>query len=1412
MKGRGAEGGCGTENMPCTVSTVPVKSPGTRPGNSDNSTALEIDYYSQAIKALSERSPFDVAEETSTSTVPTLPSRWTNFLNRHSESRRRHKKSYSGADKKSSRACEKSRGSNIWVETEDYFRDLKLPDIDNLLEASSSFSLAAQKCFSIPPVGNAPRSNVACYVDDKVPDGNLNSEVVKNEDRVMESNSVAAGVLAQDDRGYGTFESSCSLEWLLGCRNKTSLISERPSKRRKLLGGEAGLEKFLMANPCDGDFPLCHYCCRGDTSRESNQLIVCVTCRVAVHKKCYGVQDDADESWLCSWCKRKDYIGEMVHPCVLCPKKGGALKPVHRLEESAGSVQFAHLFCCLWMPEAYIEDLKKMEPIMNVGGVQESRKKLFCNICKVKFGACIRCSHGSCRSSFHPLCAREASHRMEVWAKNGHDNIELRAFCSKHSAILHSGGSVGFGSDLSSADSLPAGRHYNLKIGCQNGGNVGIVCDGSPDKLSHSEPPDEVLSDCQLHAHETSECSSLPQLNDTAVVGRSDEIANAPDSLGFALVLKKLIDRGKVDLKDVALEIGISSDSLSANINDSCMAPDVQLKIVNWLKAHVYTNAFQKSLKVKFKPANSSKGEIGITDGSDTPQISDSELPDPVAIKSVPSRRRTTGNIRILKDNKAVCSPGVISSENGVLMDKVKGGQSEHENSETSNEASIPDTTETKLTKSEDAFSDSQGNAHKRGKIGLSGGVLEEKLAIDSISSGHHHSSCSAAELPASGFMKIEGNSWYIHPHVHKKLSQIHDGVLSKDVICQREEENFHLDGSSGASGGSSHQNPGVTCSDICKADRVNTEQLVMARNMGLLESCPKDEVEGELIYFQHRLLQNAVARKKFADNLIASIARSLPQEIDTTHQQRWDAVLVNEYLRDLREAIKQGRKERRHKEAQAVLAAATAAAASSSRVSSLRKDAFEESVLPENLLKHTFSGRTGVFSQPMPRAKETLSRVAMVRTSSGKHSDLGLPAADFSKEHPKSCDTCRRSETILNPILICSGCKVAVHLDCYRSVKEFTGPWYCELCEDLSSRVSGQPSINSWEKPYFVAECGICGGTSGAYRKSSDGHWVHAFCAEWVLESTFRRGQVNAVEGMETLLKGVDTCCICRRKHGVCLKCSYGHCQTTFHPSCARSAGFYMNVRAAGGKLQHRAYCEKHGSDQRAKAESQKHGIEELKSIKRIRVELERLRLLCERIVKREKIKRELVLCSHDILALKRDHVARSVLVHSPFILPDCSSESATTSLKGNTEGYRSCSEAVQRSDDVTVDSSVSAKRRLHVAVTMDSDPKLEDDCSTSQSHYNHKNPERVQFSGKQIPHRASIISRNLSDDSGWRSKSRKHQETFGKELVMTSDEASMKNSMLPKGYAYVPADCLSNDKRSKQDVFTSEPEERNG
>lgn len=123
------------EDSPAVIEEMP--SPADIPA--EIPAVLEIDYFSQARKALSERCPFDVAEETSTSAAVTLPSGLASLLNRHGDNRKRHKKSHSGGGdkkkKKSSRASEKLRSFNVWVEMEEYFRDLNLSDIDTLLEA-----------------------------------------------------------------------------------------------------------------------------------------------------------------------------------------------------------------------------------------------------------------------------------------------------------------------------------------------------------------------------------------------------------------------------------------------------------------------------------------------------------------------------------------------------------------------------------------------------------------------------------------------------------------------------------------------------------------------------------------------------------------------------------------------------------------------------------------------------------------------------------------------------------------------------------------------------------------------------------------------------------------------------------------------------------------------------------------------------------------------------------------------------------------------------------------------------------------------------------------------------------------------------------------------------------------------------
>ncbi|GAB2271974.1 hypothetical protein Dimus_006804 [Dionaea muscipula] len=1450
---RGAVGACGTEEKQFPASTSPpvtaapatTKSPVKSP-EAEESVSFGVDLYTQARKALSERSPFD-SVEVGTSTVPTLPSGLASLVLKHSDSRKKHKKSHSDSKASKKDSVVRNKSSSIWIETEEYFRELSLLDVEKLYQLSTLDSLASSSWFNIPIPGNVLWGNKlgvnvddvekveardndndpGCAVNEDAGNGievHPSSEAMLVEQQQVNRDGLSSGMEKQSTEslhpnGQGgssqQLQNFSTVEWVLGSRNKILLTTTRPTKKRKLLGENAGLQRLISSHPCEENSNLCHFCSMGDTSDQLNQLVVCHACNMAVHQKCYGIQGVVDQSWLCSWCTWRrgvestrvmDMKDGHEWPCVLCPNTGGALKPLRRARGGNGSsFEFAHLFCSQWMPEVYVEDMRMMEPILNVDEIKETRWKLVCNVCKVRHGTCIRCTDGACRTSFHPVCAREAGLRLEIWGKLGCDDVELRAFCCKHSnlpngsdAIQHRVPNVSHQSTSQSPlRALPVNRQSPDEVNSENGHKIAVsaeVSDSNSAKIEDDGSQETGSQDFIFDVNHNIEHGVAREFIDgDTFLGSTPESASTQESVSLAAALKKLIERGKVTLKEVASETGISPDSLASAIAADRLVPELSSKVASWLQDRAYMAASHKNLIVKLKSSISSKTDIGVGNFSNAVlgKASDTLV---VPVKSVPPRRRTVSDIRVVEDDKMMARVKDNLRENDVSANVLRGQQLDQ-----SREELILNTSEkieVEPVRTEDVMAEasltSSNVAMPMKSCDPPCGVAEDcdPSRPNGSSVFLKHEAPAFSSLNKVGDRGINASSvsgFYVIPYIKKRIEEIPSSVMYKmglESNGEREPRVPPVEQFPDAAASHNHEDPSCAIVDTHN----NGDEF------GKLNSCPDDEVEEELIYFQLRLLSNAVARKHISDDLICKIVKNLPQEMDAVRKQRWDDVCVNQYLYELREARKQGRKERRHREAQAVLAAATAAAAASSRISSLRKD--DESSHPKNRLTMESSrSHAAPYSRVTSRAKDTTSSLTSSRAASDKHSNLLQLTSSFPKEHSRSCDICRRSETLLNPILICSGCKVAVHLDCYHSVKEHTGPWYCELCEELS--LSRAPIVSPREKPYPIAECCLCGTANGAFRKSKNGQWVHAFCAEWVFESTFRRGQVNLVEGMEKVVMGSDVCCVCHRRSGVCVKCNYGNCQGTFHPSCGRSADYYMIVRNVSGKLQHKAYCEKHSVEQKTKAEAQKHGVEELKSIKLIRVELEKLRLLCERIVKREKLKRELVLCSHDILASKRDSVAFSMLVRRPFFPLEVSLESATTSLNGHGDGSRSGSDAVQKSDDMTVDSRLSSRRRVKLRVSAEADQKT-DDSSTSQRFPTPKPMDRVTFAGKQIPsyRAASLAYRNISDGGEMELKSRKHAETFEKELIMTSDQASMKNRRLPKGYIYVPIDCLSNEK----------------
>jgi hypothetical protein len=89
------------------------------------------------------------------------------------------------------------------------------------------------------------------------------------------------------------------------------------------------------------------------------------------------------------------------------------------------------------------------------------------------------------------------------------------------------------------------------------------------------------------------------------------------------------------------------------------------------------------------------------------------------------------------------------------------------------------------------------------------------------------------------------------------------------------------------------------------------------------------------------------------AEDLKFKVVQSLSHELDSFNKRKWDHIIVNQFLRDIREAKKRGNSERRHKEAQAILAAAAPCAAPSLRNETFKKET-ENDAAPVKQEVHT--------------------------------------------------------------------------------------------------------------------------------------------------------------------------------------------------------------------------------------------------------------------------------------------------------------------------------------------------------------------------------------------------------------------------------------------------------------------------
>ncbi|KAL7268075.1 hypothetical protein RUND412_009318 [Rhizina undulata] len=191
---------------------------------------------------------------------------------------------------------------------------------------------------------------------------------------------------------------------------------------RRRSSGRAGEDD---AEEEGGEDSKCAICDDGECEN-SNAIVFCDGCNLAVHQECYGVPYIPEGQWLCRRCL---IVPRQTVNCVFCPNTDGAFKQTN-------TNRWSHLLCAVWIPEVRLANTAFMEPVDGIELVPKSRWKLTCYICKQKMGACIQCSNKNCFIAFHVTCGRRA--RLHMKMKNGPgagaqlESSGLKAYCDRH--------------------------------------------------------------------------------------------------------------------------------------------------------------------------------------------------------------------------------------------------------------------------------------------------------------------------------------------------------------------------------------------------------------------------------------------------------------------------------------------------------------------------------------------------------------------------------------------------------------------------------------------------------------------------------------------------------------------------------------------------------------------------------------------------------------------------------------------------------------------------------------------------------------------------------------------------------------------------------------------------------------------
>ncbi|KAM9687548.1 lysine-specific demethylase 4B isoform 1-T2 [Trichechus inunguis] len=199
----------------------------------------------------------------------------------------------------------------------------------------------------------------------------------------------------------------------------------------------------------------------------------------------------------------------------------------------------------------------------------------------------------------------------------------------------------------------------------------------------------------------------------------------------------------------------------------------------------------------------------------------------------------------------------------------------------------------------------------------------------------------------------------------------------------------------------------------------------------------------------------------------------------------------------------------------------------------------YSQSLQPEKETPQAMLGEGPAAAAPLSKSGQKTRPLVpeMCFTASGENTEP-LPASSYIGDDGTSL------------LIACAKCCLQVHASCYGIRPELVSEgWTCSRC-----------TAHAW-----TAECCLCNLRGGALQMTTDRRWIHVICAIAVPEARFLNVMerhpvdISAIPEQRWKLK----CVYCRKRmkrvSGACIQCSYEHCSTSFHVTCAHAAGVLM-------------------------------------------------------------------------------------------------------------------------------------------------------------------------------------------------------------------------------------------------------------